>query len=260
MRYRRANNLRNGLIGAWSPTVTARRTGATGGLLPDLSIRGNHGALNGMDPAADWQIVNGYQSLYVDTTQNISVPASDSYNLQKFSILAWVQPFTLGTWRHVIVLPAGATWASPYARYALRFNNGNKVESWVENAAVGGNYATGATSVTAGLHFIGATYDGSTLSVYLDGKVDGTASISTSITSSSQPLSLANTLVGGSEALNGWLAEALVVGGCMTSAEMAQLCSLGPGGWDATRHREGYRRSTAAPATRSSYRTMNMCR
>ena len=80
------DNLRGGLVGAWSPAAT----GSTGYILYDLSGKNNHGRLTNTNPATDWvgANVNGrsVQALnfdgidnYVLTTQTFQDPPLTAY-------------------------------------------------------------------------------------------------------------------------------------------------------------------------------------
>ena len=70
------HELRNGIVGAWSPAAAQYRTGATGWLLEDLSGRGNHGTLTSMDPATDWVTSGGYGGLYFDGASDyVDIPS-----------------------------------------------------------------------------------------------------------------------------------------------------------------------------------------
>ena len=59
MRYA---SLRQGLVGAWCPSVS----GPYGYSLPDLSGYGNHGTLTNMDPGSDWVVSDGKGALDFD--------------------------------------------------------------------------------------------------------------------------------------------------------------------------------------------------
>lgn len=59
---RALSRLRDGLVGAWCPSIG----GWGGNVLRDLSGRGNHGILNNMDPATDWIVSGGKQALDFD--------------------------------------------------------------------------------------------------------------------------------------------------------------------------------------------------
>jgi len=61
-RRQKTANLRDGLVGAWAPSVS----GWGGNVLRDLSGQGNHGTLTNMDPATDWVVSGGKQALDFD--------------------------------------------------------------------------------------------------------------------------------------------------------------------------------------------------
>jgi hypothetical protein len=81
MGFRNSTNLRDGLVGAWCPSVS----GAQGYLLPDLSGNGWHGLCVNMDAAA-WSTVNGFPNLAFDGV-NDAVETDLVINSPEFSIL-----------------------------------------------------------------------------------------------------------------------------------------------------------------------------
>jgi len=83
-------SLRQGLVGAWCPSVS----GPYGYRLPDLSGYGNHGTLTNMDPGSDW-VVSGKGALdFVDGSDDyISIGAADGLRITgNISVSAWVYP------------------------------------------------------------------------------------------------------------------------------------------------------------------------
>lgn len=82
---RAMSKLRDGLVGAWCPSVS----GWGGTMLRDLSGRGNHGTLTNMDPATDWVVSEGKQALDFDgvndqiNISNLTVP-------HHYTIAFWV--------------------------------------------------------------------------------------------------------------------------------------------------------------------------
>lgn len=90
------SRLRDGLVGAWCPSVS----GWGGNLLRDLSGYGNHGTLTNMDPATDWVVSGGKQALDFD--------GSDDYLItQQSGAIPRQGPFSCGMWvRTPSVTPA----------------------------------------------------------------------------------------------------------------------------------------------------------
>jgi hypothetical protein len=82
---RRNNWVRDGLVGAWCPSVS----GWGGTVLRDLSGQGNHGTLTNMDPATDWVVSGGKQALDIDSTNDwIDIP--DIAFASQFTFSAWI--------------------------------------------------------------------------------------------------------------------------------------------------------------------------
>jgi len=82
---RALSKLRDGLVGAWCPSVS----GWGGNVLRDLSGQGNHGTLTNMDPATDWVVSGGKQAIDIDSTNDwIDIP--DIAFASQFTFSAWV--------------------------------------------------------------------------------------------------------------------------------------------------------------------------
>jgi hypothetical protein len=179
-------DLRNGLVGAWIPTF-----GPTGTALPDFSPNRNFSPITGNPTWAPGGITWA-STLYAQCSQPL--------NVQQFTILADILPTNLSggvVSQHVICQPVSTSWGGPYARYALRIETSTRgsrlLVGWVQDGNPTQNYAVGATSLTAGVRYcVALRYDGSELSVWINGVVDGCTAIRTAITPSAYGLILGN--------------------------------------------------------------------
>lgn len=83
MRYA---SLRQGLVGAWCPSVS----GPYGYRLPDLSGYGNHGTLTNMDPGSDWVGNNRGVALDFDGNNDYVISYARP-NIDDVSVGCWVK-------------------------------------------------------------------------------------------------------------------------------------------------------------------------
>lgn len=119
------NWVRNGLIGAWCPSLT----GPTGTSLLDLSGFGNFGTLTGMDAAADW--VDGGQGLALD------FDGVDDYV---------ISPITSRTWNANVAVTASAwVFLRSHSGCLFSLNSGSNVWQWSINTGAPINILTGKT-------------------------------------------------------------------------------------------------------------------
>lgn len=83
-------NLRNGLVGAWCPSIDRSRST----LLIDQSGYNNHGTLTNMDPGTDWVASEGKVALDFDGTNDYVLINSSAITAltDSITVSAWVRP------------------------------------------------------------------------------------------------------------------------------------------------------------------------
>lgn len=145
-----------------------------------------------------------------------------------FTLEAWVKPSAVATSPGEGIIERYDTPANN--GYILRLDAGNHVQAWVlgptQSALV-----TGATAIAVGSwHHLAAVFDGSHLTVYVDGKVDNT--IATSITpgAGSGPLRLGARGDDANQRLSGGLDEVAVYDHALSASEIQSHYELGTGG------------------------------
>ena len=211
MRY---PSLRQGLIGAWCPSL-----GATGYRLLDRSGYGNHGTLTNMDAGTDW--VGGPRGPVLEFN-------GVNQNITNFSrIISPVgQPRTVSAWINVQsttrrgIVGTRVTWNG----WIFNVNSGN-IAGRVDYFHTGRGIVTAlnAFSINAWAH-VSATWNGSTASIYTAGLLRATNNI---------PADLADTTNGyiGSEEIEpilfflGFLDDVRIYNRELTSAEIRLLAS-----------------------------------
>src|SRR4051794_10804921 len=159
-----------GLVAAYSFDATS---GAT---LVDASGNGNDGTLSGATWASSGK--HGGALTFDGAGDLVSVPDSASLDLTSgMTIEAWVRPTQLGSmWRTVAVKSAGSHLA--YALYAHDGNPGpsGHVYTGADKFVSSGSFV----STTAWTH-LATTYNGTTLTLYVDGSPVGSQTIGSPI-------------------------------------------------------------------------------
>jgi hypothetical protein len=155
---------------------------------------------------------------------------STSLNLtgNALSLEAWVNPTALVGDTHVVskLMQAGRHTA-PYFSYSLHVVQGTTPRFWVTTGGVGRSVES-AISLTANtwVHLAG-TYDGSTLRIYVNGTLAGSAAASGTLTSYAGPLRLAANGAG-SEGWNGTIDEVRLYSRALSASEIQADMATAP--------------------------------
>lgn len=171
---------------------------SSGSSLADDSGNGNTGTIRG----ATWTSGRSGGALSFDGSSNwVTVPDSTSLDLMTAMTLeAWVKPAALGTsWRTAVVKEASGTLA--YGLYAHDGGPGPSAHAIVTSDT----YATTSTTLPVGSWtHLAASYDGSLLTVWINGAPVGNVSLKGSILQSSAPLR-----IGGNAIWSEWFSGAI---------------------------------------------------
>jgi hypothetical protein len=98
----------------------------------------------------------------------VEVPHDDSLTLEAWTISAWVKLMPAGDWTVVVVKdPANGT-----QNYSLDMDGGGRVFAEVTSGGSWSDCGSVTTVFDDEWHFIAASYDGSTLRVYVDGNME----------------------------------------------------------------------------------------
>ncbi|HEX7254734.1 MAG TPA: LamG-like jellyroll fold domain-containing protein [Gaiellaceae bacterium] len=198
-----------GLVGAY-----AFNEGA-GSSAVDVSGQGNHGTLEG---GTAWSATGRYGgALQFDGVNDwVRVPDASSLDLSAgMTISAWVRPSTLSAWRTVIFKPQPSNLV--YALYANSNVNAPMGEAWISGASAK-PVGTTQLPLNAWTH-LAATYDGTTVRLYVDGTEVGSVIRAGGITTSSDPL-----FIGGNpvwpEWFSGLIDEVRIYDRALTATEL----------------------------------------
>ena len=156
-------SLRQGLVGAWCPSL-----GASGFRLIDRSGYGNHGTLTNMDPGTDWVASGGKGALDFDGVNDyVDLGVINAFNgVTKFSYSVWFRRASINAFAGI------GNYTSNTARITFNaFSDGNL---YVAVANGGNSYGVFASN-DINWHNIITMYDGTQstndgrLKVYFDG-------------------------------------------------------------------------------------------
>jgi hypothetical protein len=89
-----------------------------------------------------------------------------------------------GTFRHIISKPCCATWGNPFAHWDLRVNSSNQISFGIHNVpSTSFSTANGATTISADgvWKHVAGTFDGTVIKVYLNGKLDGSTNLTSTV-------------------------------------------------------------------------------
>jgi hyaluronoglucosaminidase len=151
----------------------------------------------------------------------VSVPDNHALDLTgPFTLEAWVRP------DHVAADPGDGIiekYDSPAKNgYILRLAAGNRVQGWVLGAN-GYSYATGATALAPNTwHHLAVVYDGTSLTLYADGHLDGQTSASVAPTAGTGSLKLGARGDDAGQRLTGSLDEVAIYPVALTAEQIAR--------------------------------------
>jgi hypothetical protein len=211
-------DLWNGVVGYWAPCL-----GPTGLRLHDVSRYGNWGTLTNMDAASDWVIDGGQYVLDFDGSNDIVDCGNPALyaGLSSLSLACWISDRAVSGQRRYMSKWSGFGFILMHEASAITFY-----------LTTGGSLRTLSTGVliSAGWQHLVATWDGSSMRVYLNGlQIGSTVSATGAIGNSTNALWFSggqNTL----QQLNGLGAEYGVWNRALSANEAARLYQLGRGG------------------------------
>ena len=157
----------------------------------DSSGHGNNGAfVGGAAPVPDHP---EYASLALDGTDGfVKVPAGTSLAINgAITVEAWVKPAAIGTAQQIVAFSPAAG-----GGYGLRLTPSGTVRMGIDNTATS-DFVVGGVVVPAGTwHHVAGVYTGSSMAIYVDGKLDQSKATSTALTSTSSQLRIGEALDG----------------------------------------------------------------
>jgi|GEM_PF-6268452 len=142
--------------------------------LSDYSGNGNNGTNVG---SVLWNATGGHDgngSFTFSGANCITVNRSASLNITRnITMTAWIRktPGAAAAYGDLIIMPYTSQ-VTPYAAYAMVFGASNNIMMYLSNGAEN-NFAGTTTMSTGTWYFVAATYNGTTMTVYVNGAPDG---------------------------------------------------------------------------------------
>mgnify|MGYP006423872361 CR=1 FL=1 len=211
-------SLWDGVVGAWCPSL-----GATGLTVRDNSLHGNDGVVIGMTEAEAWADTPRGMTFggsgsgdYTDVTINADLQLSGHYTVSVF--ITWAA----STNAHAVSCYDGNGWTI--------FNIGTTIYFGRYGSDEGSPFVAGPTLVVGTRYHLVMTYNGTTLTAYVDGKSVGTKALS-GFTSTANNLNIGRNPNTVSQVTDGTIDSVTIWDGRALSAnEVSTFHRLGPGG------------------------------
>jgi hypothetical protein len=122
----------------------------------------------------------------------VNIPYDPIFDNQSFTLNIWVKFFNFGSFNSLITNPQNGTisspWFNPYLSWMLRVISNNGVEVGIGSNSVYYNSNFSYNFTTNQIYNIVATYDGSTVTAYVNSIKIGQNSVSTTINYTSKPV------------------------------------------------------------------------
>lgn len=196
-------------------------TGSAGDIT-DITGNGNDGTSSGGPTSVSGQVGNALSFDNIDDA--VTIPDANSLDPATLTASCWFRPNAAASFYHTIFGKVNSSWTSGWG-FVRHVDGVHYVEFFV-NAYSGIN--SGASSVrvsdatylppNAWTHLCG-TYDGSTISLYVNGVLVGTTSYGTGLTATANSLTCGK--LGGLSPLDGRLDEPLVSSSLLSADEIA---------------------------------------
>ncbi len=216
-------SLRQGLVGAWCPSL-----GASGLSLIDRSGRNNHGTLTNMGGQDNWRASGSGVALNLDGTNDHVVVPGQVPTLS-IAVSAWV---------YLRSQPSGGNLAGIFSRWgnnaafdstdAFTINVGNSQGFRFFLGGVNAGVTTGASAVTLSVWtHLSATYNGSTISIFVNGTSRGSTAASGSITAATVEMRIGRDVSAAAidRNLDGLVDDVRLYSRALTPAEISLLAS-----------------------------------
>jgi len=161
----------------------------TGTAWNDLSGNNHNGTLtNG--PIFSSTFKGGF--LFDGINEHVSIPYSSIFNIQNFTLSAWVRFVTFDTFNALLTNPQTGTidggWPSPYTSWMLRINSNTTITVAIGTSTTYSGRGFSYTLSTNTIYNIVGTYNGSLAMCYINGSKLGESALSGTINYTSKPV------------------------------------------------------------------------
>ena len=192
----------------------------------DSSAFGNHGALANGTTYGSGMIGNAF--VFDGINDTVEGPVLTQINPNQFSIAMWVKAVP----NNGLVLLADSSHGGnrggsvDWTGFALQIGSNNRVDFAYGNNSTFPHVMSNAVIADNTFHHVAATFDGTTLSMYIDGVLDNTAAYSGTATVSGRNFRLGNHDQLTSRAFEGTLDDVRVYNETLSAGQVAGLASI----------------------------------
>ena len=228
-----SNPLNKGLVADW--TLLPNPGWANNRIIRDITRgkRSPNDTVSNGSTSTNIKLSGNPRSFYFNGSVFVTTANTTSLSITGgITIAVWFKTtITLGAsnWQHICTKGSSASWTTPYCDWLFRLENstntGNaqKLTFIVNDGAVLANQVNGTTTVLQDtIYFACATFDGTTMRLYLNGVQDNSKALTASINTSSQGLWI-GTRTGGGEYWNGYMNGLQLYNRALSAKEIAQL-------------------------------------
>ncbi|MBI2356476.1 LamG domain-containing protein, partial [Candidatus Dojkabacteria bacterium] len=197
-------------------------TGGTGAYLKDSTSNANNGTPTGTTIAKG---ISGKARTFNGTSDYIDAGSSSTLKFtltDNFSISGWVNVVSDSTERVIV----GNGWST--SGYHLRMTSGNKLRFIIIHDGSNYKYTDSSDVITSGWHYVVATWNGSSTTLYVDGKQTGSQITVGTVTNITSSLNFYVGNVSGQTAyFKGTIDELRVHNVALTAEEIAESYRMG---------------------------------
>ncbi|KAF5413464.1 MAG: hypothetical protein C5S38_06375 [Candidatus Methanophagaceae archaeon] len=200
----------------------------SGSTIVDYSGEGHNGTISGAS-------VNNFgkfnKSVYFSSldTDDVNIPDTDVFGItDKMTVSAWIYPTTINDYGRIIA-KAWETNMPPWVVFGLTFDGStHQNRAWFMISTNGGSYnLTPSTTViptSAWTHVVG-TYDGSNISIYINGVKENSTSTTGNIDTNSQPVLIGRNQhpVAQTQSFEGYIDEVAIWNRSLNATEIKDL-------------------------------------
>jgi len=190
----------------------------------DVSVNRNHATFNNFDPG-DWAYgVHGYALDMNGTNDEITVPNHSSlFGMSQLTLLVWVQWLGSARANEDSLIDA---WNTGDTNYLFRFDSNNSNVDFHTDTSIGsaGGAFAGIDLSDKLWHQVVATYDGTTMRVYLDGIPSATTVAQTgSIDAGSTDVRICGQLAANNDEFHGKISLAQIYRKALAQSQIHEL-------------------------------------
>ena len=194
----------------------------SGGTAADSSGNGNTGTLAPAGSLPAWVGGRfGYALSFDGSNSYVNVSDADSLKPANITVEAWVKPNSYSNWATILMKSTSDSWADGYG--LAHYTGANDINFFIND--YNSNKASGTLDTGRWSHIAG-TYNGSHISLYINGVLAQSVEYSTPISHSSQPLKIGKGAGGSAYMWNGLIDEVAVYNRSKSAEEIAADANL----------------------------------